>query len=284
MIEIKLEQNSLLQLNILLWMARPGREAWINPYYYKRGYEIYMIEPELSLPPKILKILKENEIKTLKNPHPEFILFNRNKNIFILVECKNRGFDLSREDNRRTLQALALLCFHGDIIADSFGEKENLDYLSFLCYNLVNTDYIEEFAQDLEKKKEYISQNGIKKVNSSGVSYFENNKNKAYLVHIGGEDDNCWEILNFKKRVQVMTDESENITPPLYLIPLEPSTDDSYGKIVFYKRLKSRLGSLLANSSVNQDEIVLDTNSDILTYDRTRIVSTTKDSKNFKRK
>ena len=267
MIEIELEQNLLLQLNILLWMARPGKTSWINPYYYKQGYEIYMIEPELSLPPKILKILKENDIKTLKNPHPEFVLFNKDENIFILVECKTRGFDLTREDNRKTQQAMALLCFNGDIIADSFGEKDDLDYQAFLCYNLVITDYIKEFARNLHEKKEYILQKRINKVNSSGVSYFENDDNQIYLVHVEEENDKAFcNILNFKKRIQVMTDESDSITPPLYLIPVEPSSNDDYAKVVFYKRLKSRLGSLLANYPEDQDEIVLDTDSDILNY------------------
>jgi len=58
MIEVSLTNNALLQLNILLWMSLPGRKEWINPFFYKKGFEIKAIEPELSLLPSNSIILK----------------------------------------------------------------------------------------------------------------------------------------------------------------------------------------------------------------------------------
>ncbi|PTV96844.1 hypothetical protein C8C76_12443 [Halanaerobium saccharolyticum] len=50
MIDISLEKNPLMQLNLLLWMSLKGRESWINPYFKNKGYEILVIEPEMTLP------------------------------------------------------------------------------------------------------------------------------------------------------------------------------------------------------------------------------------------
>jgi hypothetical protein len=59
----------------------------------------------------------------------------------------------------------------------------------------------------------------------------------------------------------------DNVIAPLYLIPIDSSGNtDKYGELVFYKRLKSNFGSFIGNlnSLLENDEIVLDIESDIL--------------------
>ncbi len=264
MIEVKVKQNPLFQMNLLLWMTRPGRDEWINPYFYKNGFKLLVIEPETTLPPRVINFLNKNDFEFLHNARPEFILVNTDINRFIIVECKNQGFDITDKSSRETKQGVSFLCYTGKMISEDFGLEEN-DYNTVLNYNIIKNNYIQDFAEGLIDLQEDIIDKGFEESNSPGVSYFKKEKDSFYMIFFSFENDDIWEHFNFNKKVKVMKDLQEAITPTLYLIPIDSSGQmDKYGYIIFHKRIKNRLGSFFGQNLWKEDQNILDLERDIL--------------------
>ncbi|TDO95214.1 hypothetical protein DFR79_101215 [Halanaerobium saccharolyticum] len=264
MINISLEKNPLMQLNLLIWMSLKGRESWINPYFNNKGYDILVIEPEMTLPPRHINVLNQNNIQFIDNPKPEVIFINKNKKNFLIIECKNQCFNLDNNNTRSTKQATSFLIYNADLISESFGiEAEN--FYGLLNYNFVKSDYLSEFSETIIELSKDLGSLFNEKTNLPSTSYFSEEDNNLFLNFI--DPDNSLSDMNFKDKVRVMNLEKNTTLTPLYLIPLDSSGEtDEYGEIVFYKRLKSNFGVFLGqlDYSDNNEEVILDIETDIL--------------------
>lgn len=264
MINIYLEKNPLMQLNLLLWMSLKGRESWINPYFKNKGYEILVIEPEMTLPPRNVNVLNQNNIQFIDNPKPEVILINNEKKNFLAIECKNQCFNLDNKNTRSTKQATSFLIYNADLISESFGiEAENFNGL--LNYNFVKNDYLSEFTATIIEMSRDLGLLFNEKINLPSTSYFSEEDNYLFLNFT--DPDNSLFDVNFKNQVKVMNLKKATIIAPLYLIPLDSSGEtDEYGEIVFYKRLKNNFAVFLGqlNNPDNNKEVILDIETDIL--------------------
>ncbi len=264
MINVSLENNPLMQLNLLLWMSLNGKESWINPYFNNQGYEILVIEPELPLPPRHVNILNQNNIKFIDSPKPEVILINEESKKYLIVECKNQCFNLDDHDSRSTQQAASFLIYNAELISESFGIKAD-NYIGLLNYNFMKNDYLNEFTETLIGMQENLRDLLNEDINLPSTSYFIEKDKTLYLNFIDLDELNT--EMNFENELKVMNLSEDNVIAPLYLIPIDSSGNtDKYGELVFYKRLKSNFGSFLGNlnSLLENDEIVLDIESDIL--------------------
>jgi len=264
MIDISLEKNPLMQLNLLLWMSLKGRESWINPYFKNKGYEILVIEPEMTLPPRHVNVLNQNNIQFIDNPKPEVILINNEKKNFLTIECKNQCFNLDDKNTRSTKQANSFLVYNADLISESFG-VEAKNFCGLLNYNFVKSDYLAKFTETIIEMGRNLGLLVNEKTNLPSTSYFSEKDNNLFLNFM--DPNNSLSDIDFKNQVKVMNLEKDTIIAPLYLIPLDSSGEtDEYGEIVFYKRLKSNFGVFLGqlDYSDNNEEIILDIETDIL--------------------
>ncbi len=255
MIEVTLHDDSLLQLNMLLWMSLPGREEWINPFFYKNGFEIEAIEPELSLPPKLIDFLNKNDLNFERNPRPELVMVNKKERIFLLIECKNQGFDFENNETRQFGQAVSFLCYNASILAEDFGLDG--EWEGNLGYIFVNSDFIEDFYQSYLNVKNELLDKGLNDSNYIGTLYWKNSKGTLYLV----ESENEWKDIKFPDRIKVISgskNDKEEKEFPLYLIPIDHNLPrDNLGYTVFYKRLKNQLLMFLGKSLSTEKDTIL---------------------------
>ncbi|MFW5873741.1 MAG: hypothetical protein ACOCVD_03590 [Bacillota bacterium] len=232
----KLEASPLMQLNIFLAMSLPGRQSWVNPYFYEKGYEILSIEPELSLPPTVIKKLVDNDFEYISSPRPELILYNQNKGAAIILECKNNSFDINQEDKRERKQLISFFIYNHKILSDSHG-LPGLNEDVFLLYNIMQTDYLSEFNSGLSRLKLDLENSGFKDLNIPLLSTLNVKDKNLYFTFY---NENLPDI--FDNDVRVMYVESGNVDPSLYIIPIDSTGQtDKLGEIVFRKRLKNQL-------------------------------------------
>jgi hypothetical protein len=252
MIEVSLTNNALLQLNILLWMSLPGRKEWINPFFYKKGFEIKAIEPELSLPPKIVDFLKRNNCTFERNPRPELLIINQKTKVCFLIECKNKAFDFNESENRKVGQALSFLSYNSNLLADDFGLEGSWE--GCLGYILVDSNYVTDFYKAFNVIRERLLKKGIKKTNNIGVLYWQIRDNVLYLIV---SNDN-WDKIDLPAEIAVIRNLKDDNIHPLYLIPIDYNlSKDDLGYTVFYKRLKNQLIMFLGKELSVEEKSIL---------------------------
>ena len=167
-------------------------------------------------------------------------------------------------DSRSTQQAASFLVYNAELISESFGIKAD-NYSGILNYNFMKNDYLNEFTETLIKMQENLRDLLNEDINLPSTSYFVEKDKTLYLNFIDLDELNT--EMNFENEIKVMNLSEDNVIAPIYLIPIDSSGNtDKYGELVFYKRLKSNFGSFLGNlnSLLENDEIVLDIESDIL--------------------
>src|SRR5687768_14661512 len=96
----ELLDDSLFQVNLLLWMLQPPHGSNIRPLLAEAGYKLRSIEEVLPLGPDLISRLKDAAIEAKENAAPDAIL-STDQDEHLLVECKASMFGSKPPDGSK---------------------------------------------------------------------------------------------------------------------------------------------------------------------------------------
>jgi hypothetical protein len=157
----KLLGDPLFQLNLSLWMTQPCPIVNLAPRPLLRevGYEVYQIEPRLTLPLATQAALRAAKLAFSQVSEPD-IVFRGAQGKILLWECKKSlfGYDPSKDD-REYRQARTFLLATKAFAEDALGLPKGSVPDTHLNYCTVHKDKIPQFegiqsiAQELQTAK-----------------------------------------------------------------------------------------------------------------------------------
>ena len=182
-------RDPVLQLNLLLWMAKeqPSDHCRVRPLFYDLGFEIIYIEQPFAFPEEAVKAMKDSALDFSIPPEPELILGRKSDNKALYFEAKANSFGITSTNCK---QARAHLIASGPV----FGEVLSPLNACLLCYVVPEgarepmSQCLTALADELQSKKLMpgpFSCHGLA-VNKTRIVY---SWDSVFKAHVGATDD-----------------------------------------------------------------------------------------------
>lgn len=262
--------DSLFQVNLILWMLQPPQGGNVRPLLMEAGYKLRSIEPPLTFDPRLIARLKAASVSVKENAAPDVILATE-ADEHLIVECKAKMFGAApsangNDSNQR--QARTFLLQVPAILSPSMGgvkvSKSHLAYLTKHDDEHDQEEGLRGLAAELKKAKLTVTACCVcRLVDHEGSVCLSLPKTKekwpTSLKKV------CKAKRGQKNMTIIAKDEGGNDIRPLYFIPWMPDSESQpseYNRRVFGNRLLSaavvRIGRTAVESDVllNFDELL----------------------------
>lgn len=230
--------------------------AGINPIFYKGGYSIWGIGPELVVPDDSLQKANRHNITLNDSADPELFLLNRDSGKGLTIECKANSFGpIPTSSSHQSLQARSLLCLRGESVKDQVTGQSSTDtkWSNFLFYLLGprDEDIHKKQAETLDELRDELDDAEIECIDASASCIIEDDGDLYLKI---GHADGCSgypEILS-DSRVLISDNGISEEWITLSLIPWDPTVTDEPTELqerVIEERLRASLTSQIAKGA-----------------------------------
>jgi hypothetical protein len=235
----------LFQLNLMLFLAWPAPPSFIEPVFWKEGFELRGIAPSIGVPLEALARAQTANLLIQPTASPELLLERNSQQQFLLIECKLSSFSSASSTSR---QARALLACTGPYLAERIGVAEAMAWKGYLLYVVGGgqespmQDTLQALGQELQAAR-------ISAANSGAMGIHV----RADGVYLSPDARSNIPVQALRQSlasgVQVMALEQDEDPRPLYLIPFDPSigVDDPVERRILEERVRQALTSLIGS-------------------------------------
>lgn len=255
-------KDPLFQINLVIWMAQPQSSPnyYVNPLFYKSGLTIYSIEPLLTLPPDIRKIVSNKKIEVKESVRPDLILKVTDQKKFCILECKASSFG---PESSNSIQARTFLLMTGPIISQVLGIGDKNE--GILCYftGPNNSNLMNNTLQKLAKRMKVDTNLQIGKFGCLEI----NLSNSSILLEYSKSTKTSLKLTE-ESPVKILDVEKDTDPRPLYFIPYDPNIEQTkeeqeFCRRIFLERILSsiisKIGSIdniPTSLTINTDELL----------------------------
>jgi hypothetical protein len=235
----------LFQLNLMLFLAWPAPPSFVEPIFWREGFELRSIAPSIGVPLEALARAQMANLPIQPTASPELLLEQNSQQQLLLIECKSSSFGSASSTSQ---QARALLACTGPYLAERIGVAEAMAWKGYLLYVISGgqespmQDTLQALGQELQAARISAASGGAMgiHVRADGV-YLSPDARSNIPVQALRQ--------SLANGVQVMALEQDEDPRPLYLIPFDPSVgvDDPVERRVLEERVRQALTSLIGS-------------------------------------
>lgn len=224
----------LFQLNLLVHLSLPyPKNSFINPYFYRKGYELKKIEFSIPLDSKHVQRL--NTIcNSNKNVTPEVILYNPKTNEYALFECKVKSFQTDWTKHS-TKQAAGYLTLTPEYINNLFSTQKRPDLTSKIYYGVdsISRNELNSTLIDIGSQV-----NGL-------IGHSLSHEVLGMLL----DDEGLSLITDDNSKIKIFDEEAAKANEILYLIPFDINGKfDDKGKEILKRQIRTTLRAQIGKS------------------------------------
>jgi len=127
----------LFQLNLMLFLSWPAPPSFVEPIFWREGFELRSIAPSIGVPLEALARAQTANLPIQPTASPELVLEQNSQQQLLLIECKSSSFSPASSTSQ---QSRALLACTGPYLQDL--RSQNL----FTAENAEGAEKIQEIS------------------------------------------------------------------------------------------------------------------------------------------